>query len=190
MKPGRPSLRIPDQVRAALALAIPLGMIWVLLVQPLGGMLEGIRSELSEKTAERDRLLARINALEATRTVLAQTETDNSLWEPAPAGARTAQLQSRLTEITRAVGLEIRSLSPRPVRDLAYGSAATVSLETEASLDRLVALLTGIETNRPLLLVGRIALRRLARGAAAEGQPRVLVQIDVTAPARPGETAP
>lgn len=172
-------------LNAATALAICAGLgalVWLAVAAPLQQWRSSALAERPQTIADIRNLQDRIAELEKERAQLSGDTELNVLWRAAQTGQATARIQGQLSKLASERGLNLRSISPTPSRDLTLAQAAGFRLEMEASLDQLVSFLRAVEYHAPALLVEKASLRRLNKPNAAQPQPLVFAQIEVSAP--------
>lgn len=164
-------------------------LVWGTVVQPLSKWKRNIIEQSETLRGDIHRLDASLAALTAERAALSGNPALDLVWQAEQAGQASAVIQGRLSELAKASGLSLRSITPLPARDLPLTQGVGFRLEFEAPLDRLIELLIAIEQSKPLLAIERATLRRLVRPAIADAattvkpdQPELFVQIDIIAP--------
>lgn len=165
------------------------GLVWLTVVQPLSSWKRSVIEQSETLRGDIQRLDASLAALTAERAALSGNPAIDLVWQAEQAGQASAVIQGRLSELAKASGLSLRSITPLPARDLPLTQGVGFRLEFEAPLDRLTDLVIAIEQSKPLLAIERATLRRLVRPAVAEiativkpDQPELFVQLDIIAP--------
>ncbi|MCU0826008.1 MAG: type II secretion system protein GspM [Tabrizicola sp.] len=158
-------------------------------IGPLSEWRSGILQRSSTTLEDIQQLDLTVEALTAEVRALSGTQSLDLMWSAEQSGQASALVQGRLSDLARAQGLSLRSIAPLPNRDLPVAEGVGFRIELEAALDRLVPFLIAVEHSKPLLVIERATLRRLARpgetnasGGSGPLQPELFVQLDIIAP--------
>ena len=168
---------------ALLLLAVALGGGWVLVVQPLAGLL-GEAEGVQELRVQRDRLAAmaaRRPTLERQVRGLRAQLTDTALLWPGTGPAMVAaSVQTALRDLVAAAGGTVRSTADSA--PVAVDGMVRVALVLDASIPYagVPVLLDAIAANRPVLLVTQFSLIAAEPSGAAQPPAPVALRLEIS----------
>ena len=136
-------------------------------------LLEGERLELAQKIA----------VLEMQRDGLAGGGDPEIYLKSNSVGQATATIQSLISTLATTNGVALRSVAPRPARQVSFEDAVGLRFEGEANYQSFIEFVEALEFNEPQLLVESATIRRLNRpGGRGQVYPAVYFQVDIFAP--------
>ena len=181
-------LRLLRQVLSkALALGLLAGaafLVFTLVVEPLVGRFTSAQERIAEQRA----LLGRLN------TAASQEPATTTTGKPAPSGAdgavflpgasdaiRVAELQSALSRIAEAEGVQLKSTRSLPPRERETVRMLGVEARLSASIEQVQKILYKLETQRPHLFIEALQITPLAAfvPSSASTNTALDVRIDV-----------
>ncbi|WP_208353081.1 type II secretion system protein GspM [Pseudaestuariivita rosea] len=171
-----------SRVLVVLTLVTVMVLIWVALLSPILNWRSQVQNELQSAQIEQARLQRSIAQLMTEQARLSADDATSVLWTAFQSGEATARVQASLSTMARQSGVNLRSIAPVRARELPFSQALAFRLESEASLDQMVALLRAIEYSNPPLVIERANVRRLTRPTRSSDQPLVFFQLEILAP--------
>lgn len=157
-------------------------VVWFSVLAPLQEWRSSTLETRSKIIGEINQLERRIDTLGLEQAQLSSGHALDVLWRASQTGQVTARIQSDLSQLATARGINLRSISPVRSRDMNLAQATGFQIEMEAAMDQLSAFLRDIEYHSPALLIERASLRRLNKRNTNQPQPLVFAQIEVVAP--------